>query len=279
MARTLKVTKTEKIKDLIGRGGGDLEASGVVAEGNDFYLVLDEFPMIGRFHDSLEKKDSNKWVYATSGKDGFEGMTRDAKRDLFYVVVEKGEVIKLEKKNGELKKRGGKKDLDFTCDKDKPNKGYEGLSHVEWRSERYLLGMCEGDQGKIQMFRRKNSGDWEHLENRTLTLPKKFDDHSGLAVRDDPDKQEVKIAVLSQEESKLWVGKLRKRRNRDWRFVGDGTVYKFPKSNKNNTIYCNVEGVDWLDNDRLVVVSDSKKSDQNGRCKKRHRSIHIVELT
>ena len=43
-------------------------------------------------------------------------------------------------------------------------------------------------------------------------------------------------------------------------------------------MYCNMEGVTWLGNDRLVVVSDKGKSDQPGRCARKDQSIHIFKL-
>ncbi|MGB5965860.1 MAG: hypothetical protein WBG65_10075 [Sulfurimonadaceae bacterium] len=36
--------------------------------------------------------------------------------------------------------------------------------------------------------------------------------------------------------------------------------------------------VSWIDKDRLMVVSDAKKSSQPKACKKKEPSIHIVSL-
>jgi hypothetical protein len=43
-------------------------------------------------------------------------------------------------------------------------------------------------------------------------------------------------------------------------------------------MYCNLEGVTWLENDRLAVVSDKGKADQSGRCARKDQSIHIFKL-
>ena len=73
----------------------------------------------------------------------------------------------------------------------------------------------------------------------------------------------------------MWVGK---RESNTWKIQNRGTIYKFPKSKKGKTTYCNVEGVSWMSDDRLVVVSDAKKSSQPKACKKKEQSIHIVTL-
>lgn len=43
-------------------------------------------------------------------------------------------------------------------------------------------------------------------------------------------------------------------------------------------IYCNVEGVTWLDDARLIVSSDKAKSDQPYRCTAHDQSIGIFAL-
>ena len=41
---------------------------------------------------------------------------------------------------------------------------------------------------------------------------------------------------------------------------------------------CNPEGVTWLGNDRLAVVSDKWKADQPKRCTRKDQSVHIFRL-
>jgi hypothetical protein len=43
-------------------------------------------------------------------------------------------------------------------------------------------------------------------------------------------------------------------------------------------MYCNLEGVTWIGNDLLAVVSDKGKDDQPGRCARKDQSIHIFKL-
>ena len=50
-------------------------------------------------------------------------------------------------------------------------------------------------------------------------------------------------------------------------------IYQFPKKG-----YCNVEGIAWLSEDMLVMVSDKKKSRQPEKCAGKDQSIHIFRL-
>jgi hypothetical protein len=43
-------------------------------------------------------------------------------------------------------------------------------------------------------------------------------------------------------------------------------------------VWCNVEGVEWLDGERLVIASDKAKSNQHHRCTDKDQSIAIVAL-
>ena len=52
------------------------------------------------------------------------------------------------------------------------------------------------------------------------------------------------VAITSQEDSTVWVGFF------DWdtlEFVDDGVVLFFPRGGDCQPIYCNVEGIEWID--------------------------------
>ncbi len=65
-----------------------------------------------------------------------------------------------------------------------------------------------------------------------------------------------RLCVVSQESSALWVGRLARSA---WRVVDDGAVYRFPRDDDGKVVYCNVEGVAWLSDTQVVVVSDKTK--------------------
>jgi len=86
--------------------------------------------------------------------------------------------------------------------------------------------------------------------------------------------------VVSQASSALWVGRLR-RNGADLvhEIADEGTVYRFPTDSRGRTVYRTVEGVSWLGNDRVVVVSDKVKPgsrERPGRAK--DQSIHIFTI-
>ena len=94
--------------------------------------------------------------------------------------------------------------------------------------------------------------EWEVVT--TIQLPSNsasFDDYAGLDVTSDGT-----IAVVSQQDAKLWLGQL----DFDtWTIVGDedaGTTYTFPKEN-GSVVFCNVEGVSFLESNRIVISTDS----------------------
>jgi len=57
-------------------------------------------------------------------------------------------------------------------------------------------------------------------------------------------------------------------------------VYDFPRDDEGKIIYCNVEGVDFFNDDLVVVVSDRMKGHgkQPMECLDRDQSIHIFSL-
>lgn len=74
----------------------------------------------------------------------------------------------------------------------------------------------------------------------------------------------------------MWLGRLAPG---TWEVQDDGAVFGFPRDRSGHVIYCNVEGVSWIDDDRLVMVSDrTKPGDQHPRCRAKEESIHVFAL-
>ena len=121
-------------------------------------------------------------------------------------------------------------------------------------------------------------GGWVHTGTIRLPGTLAFEDYSGIALVGD------RLAVVSQASSALWVGRLR-RNGADLADEGvdevadEGTVYRFPTDSRGRTVYRTVEGVSWLGDDRVVVVSDKVKpgsAERSGRAK--DQSIHIFTI-
>jgi hypothetical protein len=96
-----------------------------------------------------------------------------------------------------------------------------------------------------------------------------FEDYSSIAVTGD------RIAVISQESSALWVGNLA---STDWQVTGPGTCYALPRGADGDIVYGTAEGVSWMAPDRLVMVSDKAKAEQDPRCRDKDQSIHIFRI-
>ena len=97
-----------------------------------------------------------------------------------------------------------------------------------------------------------------------------FKDFSDLSIRDD------RIAIVSQESSALWVGKFDFDR---LEIQSDGEFYRFPRDKNGKRLYCSIEGVSWIDEKKLVFVSDvSQKRKRHLKCKPKDASIHIFQI-
>jgi hypothetical protein len=83
-----------------------------------------------------------------------------------------------------------------------------------------------------------------------------------------------RIAVLSQRSSALWVGTFSPG---SWEIADDDTCYNLPRDEKGRIQYATAEGVSWLDNNHLVVVSDKAK-DHEPHWRAKERRVHIFAL-
>jgi hypothetical protein len=59
-----------------------------------------------------------------------------------------------------------------------------------------------------------------------------------------------------------------------------GSTFDFPKNDDCQTIYCNIEGIEWLNEQMVVAVSDKMKSKgkQDFRCFDKDQSVHVFVL-
>lgn len=167
------------------------------------------------------------------------------------------------------------------------NKGFEGIQfHEDANGEKWLMGLCEGNfcsggkhgrkkgHGRIVVSKFYQDEDlgvcgWEPV--KVIKIPKTayFADYSDMAFRGN------RLAITSQEESEVWIGEFDKEK---MEFASEGSHYHFPRSDSCEQIYCNIEGVEWIDDDRLMLASDRSKADQPYICTRRDQSVHIMVL-
>jgi hypothetical protein len=275
-----------KLSDLIlpPRGSAVLEASGVVAKSDYYYVIFDNVRRIARIHRGLSPgSKQHAWFGRVRDGEGYEDITFSKFTRRFYLLIE-----------AEKHPDGTYKALIDECNEhaqfrrrrwvevsfEKRNTGFEGLSAVRWKGRDYLLALCEGNRGRGGRKGKTPGGGRIHVLRRTgtvwtsaatIALPRsvKFEDYSAVSIRGS------RIAVVSQQTARLWVGTLR---FRDWTINGRGTIYDFPRTSKGKRKYCTLEGLCWLSPSALVLVSDLSGPDDPKRCKKRDQSIHLFRL-
>ena len=119
---------------------------------------------------------------------------------------------------------------------------------------------------------------------RTIDIPSSafFEDYSAISLS-----PTGRVVLSSQEESQIWVGQLLGQ-NTDglWDIesmefsVDNAVVYDFPKNDQCVTVYCNIEGVHWINDNMIMAVSDKMKSKgkQDFRCFEKDQSVHVFVL-
>jgi hypothetical protein len=278
IVKKLELIREEKLFRIIpGRSSNSrLEASGVaLATESTAFVVFDNLNQIASVDISLKRSRRNALWPAPSLGAGFEDVAADAKAGSTFALIES-----VEDTDGVLRGFVAEYDPDRRlrhCMRlsgrfQSANKGFEGLAHRRHQGREHLYALREDNsrssgkrRGRIDVFARAVGGPWKLT--RSIDLPKdaRFKDYSALAIRKD------RIAIVSQESARLWVARLDGRTHKV--IAGSGKVYRFPDKN-----YRNVEGIDWLDEDTLIAVSDRMKTGQPARCAKKDQSIHVFRI-
>ena len=279
----LRLLRERKLAELLKppAAGAVLEASGVLVKGRECFVIFDNLRRVARVNSSLSPdSDRHAWLGRLRAGEGYEDIAYSAHARRFYLLIEAekhpdGTYKAVIEECDERFRFKGRRFVDFAFKE--RNTGFEGLSAVRWRGHDYLLALCEGNRcragrrgrrpggGRIQVLERKGKL-WKPVATIKLPPRVRFDDYSALAIRGE------RIAVTSQQTSRLWLGRLRRS---DWTIVGAGRTYDFPRSRKGRPLYCTVEGISWLGVDTLVAVSDLAKNEYPGRCERKDQSIHV----
>ena len=287
IAPTLKLVCERKICNLVpgDRLTKRWEASGVLVKDRHFFVVFDDRTEIARFSEDLQPSDSNALVGMAHAFCGYEGITYNAAKRRFYLLVEARK-----EKSAHYQAWIVEYDDDFRYVKDRPmdltfkssNKGFEAVGHVRRENKDFLLALCEGNKCKCGAKGRKPGGGRVHvfekrrkrwLHSRAIKLPPTipFVDYSGMSLDDGG------VAIVSQVNSMLWVGQFDEA---SWTWRDPGELYEFPRSDDGTLRYGNIEGVGWITPTRIVTVSDRrKKKDQPDKnLSEKDQSIHIFDI-
>jgi hypothetical protein len=279
----LELVREAKIFDILpGSPDPRLEASGVLAKDGLFYVIFDNLPHIACIGPELSRAvRGNHMIMQEQGhRGGFEDIAHDSRTGRFYLLIESlprghGTFMAAVQEYDEDFRYAGRAWLDFPLDR--PNKGLEGLTCLHRDGQTFLLGLCEGNRckggaagrvpggGRVHVFRRGRRA-WDRVAKIRLPETVQFTDYSGIADR---------IAVVSQESSALWLGRLAPD---GWQVTDDGMSYALPRAADGSIVYGTAEGVSWIAPDQVVMVSDKAKPDQDRRCRAKDQSIHIFRI-
>jgi hypothetical protein len=260
------------------------EASGVMLFDDRFHVVFDSARVVAVLDEELTRPGRVIPLPAGRGQ-GFEDLARDPENGHVYLVVE---ALRTRPGVDEWRARLEEYDPQWqrvaVTDLDVPipsrNKGVEGLTCVRRNGRTYLLALLEGNfgasgkkgrtpgDGRIHVLER--DGDvWRgvHVVHLPSGIP--FEDYSALAARGD------RVVVVSQASAALWVGRIS---STSWEVEADGELYTFPRGADDEVLYGNVEGVSWLDDDRIVVVSDRATDEQPSWYRRTQESIHVFDI-
>ncbi|KAL7534817.1 hypothetical protein ACHAWF_004961 [Thalassiosira exigua] len=184
---------------------------------------------------------------------------------------------------------------EFTFEGD--SKGFEGaVGFPDDNGDLYILGLCEGNHcseerkedvgnGRVVLMKKREDSDgnclWETV--RVVHVPESaaFLDYSAIDITN-----AGRVAIASQEYSSVWLGHAFGISNGiidpdAFDFVDDSnSVLQFPKDGTCHTIYCNIEGIHFINDEMLMAVSDKMKSKgrQDFRCHEKDQSIHAFVI-
>ena len=285
----LELVQEARISELLKDAGDKrYEASGVHLKDGYLHIIFDDNQSLLRIRADWWHVGAEPFFLDLKGTgDGYEDITYQPSTKRWYCLIEAAET-----KSGAYMPCIDEFDESFVFIRsywlDFPlkagNKGFEGLSTLRYAGNDFLLGLCEGNncksgsagahpgKGRIQVFTLKAEMG-EHVG--TIKLPETvcYKDYASL------DCSNGCLTVISQASSALWIGRVRAQSaGFEDLFKDDGQCFLFPRDDKGRIMYCNMEGIAWLGDDRLVVVSDKGKADQPGRCFRKDQSIHIFTL-
>jgi hypothetical protein len=287
---TLELVKEARLADLLVEVmDGQYEASGVHQHDGRLYIVFDNYPNIACLTaDLTAPPESSVLIRQRGERIGYEDITFQSFQRRWYCLIEATEYepdlyhSRIEEYD-ETFRFIESVELNFKIKGS--NKGIEGLSRMRYKDEDYLLALCEGNacksgaagreggKGRILLFQR-GIRRWEHVG--TAKLPKSVDfiDYSSLDLWD------RWIAVVSQESSAVWIARMKPDpAGLDDLWEDEGRVYVFPRDKKGRPLYCNIEGITWLSETQIAVVSDKAKAGkQPAHCVDRDQAVHIFNI-
>jgi hypothetical protein len=267
------------------RGQKKYEASSVIVVGENAYAVCDSSWSISKFGRNLEPFSPANLQIGDPNREqedsGYEALFYDDGH--FYVVRES---VNLGESYHAVIEKLLLSETDYKVVQACPSefefegnsKGFEGAVAIrDLNNELVVLGLCEGNycsekykndtgHGRVIVMKKVEGADgtctWKTIKKINVPSSANFRDYSAMTMD-----SKGRVAITSQEESQLWVGSMVGQTEGGlWDIDAlefdstDAIVYDFPKDGNCQTVYCNIEGIHWLEDDMLMAVSDKMKS-------------------
>lgn len=276
----LNLIYESKFSDIIESTNKTYEASGVVNWNNVFYVIFDNLYGLAAIKNIQNSKDNV--MYSQSGKNSqYEAISIDRDTGILYFMTE---TIKTsDGLFGRVQEISLEPEFKIVneCVLDYPfsseNKGFEGMCIGKTTDGRKILfGLCEGNfcsggkkgkekgNGRIVVYEQQDKC-WKQIKVWNIPSHVQFTDYSDICISLDG----TKMAITTQEDAKLWIVDVD---INNLTFTSKGTFYTFPNN------YCNIEGVDFIDENTIVTVTDMAKKSQPSMCGEKDQSIQIWKL-
>eukprot|EP00892_Ulva_mutabilis_P000209 jgi/Ulvmu1/10189/UM006_0145.1 len=290
-------------------GHAKFEASGVTFYNGSYIVVFDSLKELGVVQPALAYLGSGNFLAGEPGPESsYEAISVRTKTDTLLAINEgkqTGKVWYASSHELKILADGSLQELQ-ECHIDFPlpegdKKGWEGAEYIDKGDKgEFLLGLCEGNHCEGSQGRGKHRGHGRIIvtkyddgsatdgtgtygacswgTEKVINVPKTahFKDYSDLALRMPKNGTIARVLITSQEDAAVWAGLLDLDK---FEFVGDGVVLHFPRSAADcQMVYCNIEGVQFIDDLRIMTVSDKAKKNQDWRCVDKDQSVQIFAL-
>mmetsp|Transcript_41076 Transcript_41076/g.49995 ORF Transcript_41076/g.49995 Transcript_41076/m.49995 type:complete len:410 (-) Transcript_41076:316-1545(-) len=237
--------------------------------------------------ESILIDENNEYEYEVIVSEG----KKKAKKSSYHAIIEELEVGN----STYTVKSACRSEYEFDDD----SKGFEGaVGFADSSGELFIIALCEGNycasksksaesgNGRVVLMKKDGDSDdcmWK--THRVVKIPKtaKFKDYSDIDIDNDG-----RVVISSQENSEVWIGRALGIDNgvidpEGFDFSDnkdDSATLQFPKGSECETVYCNIEGIQWMGKGMLLAVSDKMKGDgrQSYSCFDKDQSIHAFTL-
>lgn len=282
------------------KGHDKFEISSITKFNDEYVMVFDSLMELGFTDDRLLYKGENNYLAGSPGNDSeYEAIVSRPRLGTLIAIKEAHEsnsgnwhpiAYELQVQPDRSVKIVSECPLDYAL-RDGDKKGIEGAAYIDKGDDgEFLLALCEGNYCEGNKARGREIGNGRLIltqlqanetgcvwaTQRVLHIPKSaaFKDYSDIDILGQGTKQH--IVISSQEDAAIWIGHFN---TETFEFEEEGTVLHFPRMGSGCEVqYCNIEGVQFIDDTRIITTTDRAKKDQPWGCSAKDQSVQVFAL-